>query len=184
VTATQPLQLSPITASIDNPGDWESIARTLESATGLPVPVTPDLIQSAIAGAVPLLFEADATNRPGLLRGTFADPVVAQCQRNPGNLLGERPASVEINLVGAHLVATQSVVRTRLTIQVTTAEGGSSVNRQFWDLAFGSQVTVGQTTCPNCGAPLGQGELICGHCQTDVRRVVNVPLVVSHVELY
>jgi NMD protein affecting ribosome stability and mRNA decay len=43
---------------------------------------------------------------------------------------------------------------------------------------------VGQQTCPNCGAPIGNGELVCGYCRTDVRSLVEVPLVVSRLELY
>ena len=41
-----------------------------------------------------------------------------------------------------------------------------------------------QGRCPNCGAPIARGELVCEHCRADVRSVVTVPLVVSRLELY
>ena len=76
------------------------------------------------------------------------------------------------------------VVRTHLRIQVQRPDGSPSVATQFWDLQLGAQVMVGQQTCPNCGAPIGGGELVCGYCRTDVRSLVEVPLVVSRLELY
>jgi predicted amidophosphoribosyltransferase len=62
--------------------------------------------------------------------------------------------------------------------------GEQTVDRLFWDLELGGQVTVGQPTCPNCGAPIAAGELICDHCRTDVRTTVQVPLVVTRLEIY
>ena len=54
----------------------------------------------------------------------------------------------------------------------------------FWDLQVGGRATVAPSVCPNCGAPIARGELICTHCQTDVRSVVDTALLVSRVELY
>ena len=58
------------------------------------------------------------------------------------------------------------------------------MNGQVWDLQLGTQVTIGQPQCPNCGAPLARGELICGHCHADVRSIVEAPIAVSRLELY
>ena len=184
MSATQPIGLAPVPTSIENPEAWEAIARETESRTGLPTVVTPELIRGMIAGAVPLLFAADGSRNSGLLRGTFADPVVAQCGRNAGNLMGEQPISTKVTLIGVHLVGGHAVVRARVTVDVRTAEGDRTVSRQFWDLQLGGQVTVGKPGCPNCGAPIGTGELICGHCHADVRSVIEIPLVVSRLELY
>jgi hypothetical protein len=118
------------------------------------------------------------------LRGTFADQVIAQCQRNAGSFTGARPASAVVHLVGSHMENRQPVLRARISIQVEDPDGAQTVNNQFWDLQLGAQVTVGQPNCPNCGAPVGKGELICGHCRADVRNVVEVPLVVTRLELY
>jgi hypothetical protein len=184
MTPTEQLQLIPIPASIDNLANWGEIAKQIASESGLPTEVTPELITGMLASAVPLLFEADAAKDMGPLRGTFTDLVIAQCQRNAGALMGEQPVSVVIDLVGAHIADGHPVLRARLLIQVQGGGGGQSVNRQFWDLQLGAQVTVGQSQCPNCGAPIGRGELICGHCGTDVRSVAKVPLVVSRLEIY
>jgi hypothetical protein len=184
MTTAEQLQISPIPASIDNVGDWEGIAHQIASESGLPTDVTPDLIVGMIGSAVALLFQADAAKDMNLLRGTFADPVIAQCQRNAGCLLGEEPISAVVDLVGAHMMDGHPVLRARIPVRVRGADGSESVNSQFWDLQLGAQVTVGQTTCPNCGAPIATGELICGHCRADVRSVVNTPLVVSRLELY
>ena len=184
MSATDQVQVTPVPASIDNPGDWETLAGQITAATGLPPTVTPDLITGMVRTAVPLLFAADAARNANLLRGTFADPVVVQCIVNLGGLMGAQPVAVGVHLVGARVTDGHPVVRVHLTIQTRRADGGSAVQNQFWDLEVGGQVTVAQPNCPNCGAPLGSGELVCSHCHTDVRSVVEVPLVVSHLGLY
>jgi hypothetical protein len=180
MTTAEALKISPIAASIANPGEWEAITKQVAAESGLPTPVTPEILTGMIACAVPLLFDADAARDTNLLRGTFADSVIAQCQRNVGCLLGEQPESVLINLIGAHMVEAHATLRVRLAIHVD----GERVNTQFWDLQLGGEVTVGQATCPNCGAPIAQGALICEHCRADVRSVVKAPLVVSRLEMY
>ena len=184
MTTTEHLQLAPIPASIDDVEDWKEIGEQIESEAGQPTVVTPGLIVGMIGSAVPLLFEADATRDVNLLRGTFTDPVIAQCQRNAGCLQGAQPVSAVVHLVGAHEVDGHPVLRARVSVQVQGADGSRSVNSEFWDLQLGAQVTVGQPNCPNCGAPIAKGALICEHCRADVRSVVEVPLVVSRLELY
>jgi hypothetical protein len=184
MTTTEQLQLSPVSASIDNVEDWKEIAQQIASAAGLPTVVTPELVAGMIGSAVTLLFEGDAAKDMSILRGTFTDMVIAQCQRNAGGLLGGQPLAAVVHLVGAHMVDGHPVLRAHVAVQVQSSDGTRGVDNQFWDLQLGAQVTVGQATCPNCGAPIAKGELICGHCQADVRSVVEVPLVVSRLELY
>jgi len=184
MTSTQQLQLAPIPVSIDNLAEWEAIAKQIASETGEPTVVTPELIVGMIASAVPLLFAADASKDTNVLRETFTGPVIAQCQRNAGCLSGQRPLSAVVDLIGAPRVEGHTALRVHVTVDVEGADGSPSVNRQVWDLQLGAQVMVGQTTCPSCGAPLAEGELICGHCGTDVRSAVKVPLAVSRLELY
>jgi hypothetical protein len=183
VTAKQ-LPVTPIPASIENAEDWGQITQQILSGSGLPTVVTPALLVGTLGSAVPLLFAADAAKDMDLLRGTFADPVIAQCQRNLGCLEGQHPTAVVMHLVGAHMLEGHPVLRARLAIQVQGADPQRAVNSQFWDLQLGAQVTVGQLQCPNCGAPIAQGELICTHCRADVRSIVEVPIVVSRLELY
>jgi hypothetical protein len=182
-TAEQ-LQIAPIPSTIDNLDDWQVIAQQIATGSGLPTTITPEIVAEMIGGAVPLLFKADAAKDMNLLRGTFTDHVVAQCQLNAGSFLGEQPISAVVHLVGAHMEDGHPVLRAHVVIELQRAEGGRTVNRQFWDLTLGAQVTVGQRACPNCGAPVNDGELICSHCQTDVRTAVDVPAVVSRLELY
>jgi hypothetical protein len=184
MTTAEPLQITPVAASIENPGDWDTLAAQLAVGTAMPTVLTPDLISGTIAGAVPLLFGADAAGNVDLLRGTFSDVVVAQCSRNLGCLMGARPVSVVVHLVGSRVVDGHPILRAHLSIQTQEANGSSGVQNQFWDLQCGAQVTVGQQSCPNCGAPIAPGELLCRHCHADVRSVVEVPLVVSKLELY
>ncbi len=184
MTATEQLQVSPIPVSIDNVGAWEEIAKQIASESGLPTMITPELIVGMIGSAVPLLFAADAAKNANLLRGIFADPLIAQCQRNVGGLLGEQPISAVVNLVGAHMLDGHPTLRAHVAVQVQGADGNGSVSRQLWDLQLGAEVTVGQPKCPNCGAPIAEGALICGHCRADVRSVVKTPIVVSRLELY
>jgi hypothetical protein len=184
MTAGGQLQVAPIPTSIENTGDWSEIAAQIASATGVPPVLTPETLLGMVGSAVPLLFGADAAKDMNPLRGTFADTVIAQCQRNAGCLEGEHPTSAVVHLVGAHTVDGHCLLRAHLSIQVQGADGSQRVARQFWDLQLGAQVTVGHPSCPNCGAPIAMGTLICEHCQTDVRSVVEVPLVVSRIELY
>ncbi len=184
MTTTDQLQVAPIPTTIDNAEEWDAIAQQIASESGLPTVVTPELVRGMIGSAVPLLFGADAAKDMNLLRGTFADPVIAQCERNAGCLQGEKPISATIHLVGSHMVNGHPALRARLSAQVQGIDGDQSINRQFWDLQLGAQVTVGQLQCPNCGAPIAKGALICEHCRTDVRSVVETPLAVIRLELY
>jgi hypothetical protein len=184
MSATEQLQVAPVPVSVQNPEDWAELAGQIVAGTAMPTHLTPELIAGMTGTALPLLFAADAAGNADLLRGTFADPVVAQCLRNLGCLRGSRPVRVSVHMVGAHVLDGHPVVRIHLSIQTRDAGGNPGAQNQFWDLQSGAEVTVGQTTCPNCGAPLGMGELICGHCHTDVRSVANVPLLVSRLELY
>jgi hypothetical protein len=181
---TEQLQLAPITASIDNAGDWDAIAQEVTRVSGLPLPITPDSLLGMIRGAVGLAFAAQSAGNAGLLRGTFADPVVAQCQRNGVRLLSGTPESAVVHLVGGRVVGDHPTLRVHVVIEGQDDAGEPTVDRHFWDLETGAQVTLAAQTCPNCGAPLAPGELICGHCRADVRTTVEAPLVVSRLELY
>jgi hypothetical protein len=183
MTAGQ-LQRAQVPALIDNAAEWPAIAKQIAEASGLPTVLTPEVLTAMVGSAVPLLFEADATKDTGLLRGTFSDAVIAQWQRHLGALGSKRPQSVSIQLVGAHMVGPHAVLRAHLSIDVQGADAESSVSKQYWDLEIDAEATVAPASCPNCGAPLDAGELICSHCQTDVRGVVAAPLLVSRLELY
>jgi hypothetical protein len=176
--------LIPISVSIDNLDDWADIKKQIQAETGVPPAATTDDLVGLIGSAVPLLFEADLTHNADQLRGTFSDQVVAQCRRNAGGFYGDRPTSVVVHLVGAPKVGTQPVLRAHIQVKTATTDGSVGANNQFWDFELGGESTVGQSNCPTCGAPLGKGELICNHCNTDVRSVVHVPLAVSRLELY
>lgn len=184
MAATAQPRLDPVATSIENAGDWEAIAEQVEARAGVPTTVTPELLTAKIASAVPLLFEADASGERELLRGTFADAVIAQRAQNAGGLEGERPRAVTVRLVGVHMQGDRAVLRVHLAIDVANAAGAERARSQFWDLQLGAQVTVGGATCPNCGAPVAPGHLICSHCQTDVRGTIEAPLVVSRLDLY
>ncbi len=180
------LHAAPVPASIENAAEWQTIAARIASGTGLPTEVTPAMLAGMVGSAVALLFAADAAKDAALLRGTFADPVIAQCARTAGCLGGQQPTSVSLALVGVHLAEGHPVLRAHLAIALAQLGdgGGGAVTRQFWDIQLGGQVTVGESSCPNCGAPIAAGGLICSHCQADVRTVVGVPLVVCRLELY
>jgi hypothetical protein len=184
VTAVEQLQVAPVPASIANPEGWREIAEQIASESGLPTQVTPELMTGMIASAVPLLFEADAAGDMSVLRGTFTDAVIAQRRHTAGCFAGERPSAATIELIGAHMAAGHPTIRAHVSIQTRTGDGTQTVNNQFWDLQLDAQVTVGRPSCPNCGAPVAAGHLICEHCQADLRSVVKVPLAVSRLELY
>ncbi len=181
---SQQLELAPVPASLDNPGDWDTIAEQVTHATGLPLGLTADSLLAMIGSAVPLLVAAQTAGDAGVLRGTFADPVVAQCGRNGTALLTGTPDSTLVHLVGARTINGRPVLRVHLVIRGADAVGAPTLDRQFWDIQVGADVTIGQQLCPNCGAPVDPGELVCGHCRTDVRVTVQVPLVVTRLELY
>ena len=181
---TQQLQLAPISASIDNPGDWDTIAGQVTHETGLPLTAGPDELLAMVGSAIPLLVAAQAAGDASVLRGTFADPVVAQCQRNRAALLTGTPDTALVHLVGARTVGGRPVLRVHVVVHGADGTGTPTVDRQFWDIQLGGDVTMGQQVCPNCGAPVDPGELVCGHCRSDVRTTVEVPLLVTRLELY
>ncbi len=182
--AASQLGVAPVAVSIENAGDWEAIARQAEAKAGVPTTVTPEILTATVASAVPLLFEADARGEAELLRGTFTDAVIAQRAQNAGGLEGARPLEVTLRLVGVHAEQGHAVLRVHLAIRVEDTAGTEHPRSEFWDLQLGGQAVVGASCCPNCGAPVAAGHLICSHCQSDVRGTVAVPLVVSRVELY
>jgi hypothetical protein len=184
MSATGQLEIAPVPTTIDNPADWDVLTNQITVETGMPTGVTPEMIVGTVASAVPLLFAADATRNLNLIRGTFSDPVVAQCSRNAGSLMGALPKAVVVHLAASRVVDGHPMVRTHLSIQGTDPDGNLTRYQQFWDLQFGGKATVGQPSCPNCGAPVGKGELICRHCHADVRSMIDVPIVVSRLDLY
>ncbi|HEY6396939.1 MAG TPA: zinc ribbon domain-containing protein [Solirubrobacteraceae bacterium] len=184
MSVTDQVQLAPIPSSIDNLDGWGALVQQIESQSAVPTVVTPELIAGVIGSAVPLLFEADTTGNANLLRGTFIDPVIAQRERNVGDLMGAQPRSVAAHLVGIHMTDGHPVLRAHLRIELLRSDGTPSMASQFWDLQLGAQVMVGQANCPNCGAPIGPGELLCSYCKADCRNLREVPLVVSRLELY
>ncbi len=184
MTDTGKISPPPVPTSVDNPEEWETIRQDITAKGGSPTVITIETITGMVSSAVPLLFEADATGDVDPLHGVFADPVIAQCGRNAGCLLGDRPGSATVHLVGAPVRNGVPVLRVHVAIVTQTAAGAASANSQFWDLEIGAKVAVAASTCTNCGAPLGPGQFICDHCGTDVRSVVEVPLVVSRLELY
>lgn len=48
----------------------------------------------------------------------------------------------------------------------------------------GTALAAGSLFCPNCGAPIDEGHLVCRYCGTDVRSVVDAPVLVSRLEMY
>jgi hypothetical protein len=177
-------QLTPVTGSFDNREDWDAVTQRITQVTGMPLTVSPDDLLAMISSGVALMFEAQTSANANLLRGTLAAPVVAQCRVNIDGLLSGRPQSVVVHLAAGRVVDGRGVVRAHLEIHGVHPDGTPSIDRHFWDLQLGAEVTVAQTTCPNCGAPVAGGELVCTHCGTDVRTVTPVPAVVTRLELY
>jgi hypothetical protein len=177
-------QLPSIQVTVDNPEVWAEIALHFATRTGTPLSSDLAALTSLVASGVTLLFEADATGSVDLLRGTFSDQLVAQCERNLGCLHGDRPTSAMVHLVGVPESTREASIRTRVMVAVTELDGQSGMRSQFWDLQADVSVVVGTSTCPNCGAQLQPGQLICGYCSTDVRRSLQVPFVVTKLEMY
>ena len=176
--------VAPIATTIENGDEFAAIAGELAKHAGLPTVITADALTAMLGGAIPLLFAADAAHDVNLLRGTFAEPVIAQCERNAGCLLGHRPLSASVRLIGAPIVDGHPALRAHVTVALEASDSEPCAERQTWDLAPQAKVMVGAPSCPNCGAPIADGALICEHCHTDVRSLVTVPLVVSRLEIY
>src|SRR5271170_1575735 len=104
MTSASTLQVAPIPVSLENAGEWSAIAAQIASEAGLPTQVTPEMLTGMIASAVALLFKADSAKDTAILRGTFAEAVIAQCQRYAGCLRAQLPLSASLNLVGARMV--------------------------------------------------------------------------------
>lgn len=173
-----------IAVSYDNEAEWTGLAERLSQEGGAPTQLTADAVGQMLGGAVALLFAADAARDYDLLRGTFQDPVVAQCQRNAGCLEAQTPVSATVHLIGSPPNTGHPTLRTHLALRTTRTDGQEGHVGQSWDLQCDAMTTVGQASCPNCGAPIPGGALICGHCGHDVRSVVTAPLSVSRLEIY
>ncbi len=173
-----------IPVSLDNEGDWGEIAGRLSREGGAPTQVTEEMLTQMLGGAIPLLFAADGARRYDLLRGTFQEPVIAQCERNAGCLEGQTPVSATVHLIGVPPGEEPPTLRVHLVIQTAQTNGEEAHIGQSWELECGAETAVGQASCPNCGAPVEGGALVCGHCGHDVRSIVTVPLTVGHLEIY
>lgn len=177
-------EIHPVPVSITNPADWGDISRTLSEKSGVPSTVDLDSLTSMLSGAIALLFEADRVDDIDLLRGTFSEQVIAQCQRYQGYLEGGRPLSANTYLIGVPNNAINPCIRVRNTITDETTNSESHTVEQFWDLEVNRQTLVGLSSCPHCGAPMKLGELICKYCHTDVRMNITAPLLVVKLETY
>lgn len=178
---------APVPCRLENPEDFSYISQELAAATGQQPTLTPEVLCEFVAGALSLLYAADASADVAPMRGVFSDAVIAQCARRLGSLQGEVPQSASVHLVGAPSDEDgRPVLRAHITLQLLTRSGQRRVERQFWDLALdGALVTVSaQASCPNCGAPLAPGTMFCSHCGQDVRAQEHVPLAVSALKLY
>jgi hypothetical protein len=184
MTVSDQSRLAPVAVSVDNPEDWPDILNQMAAATGEPSTLTLDVLTATVGSAVPMLFAADSSGNMDVLRGTFAPGVIAQCQRNAGSLNGDEPVAVVLHLVGTPMRDGDRTLRVHLLVDTRSPDGVQHGSSQFWDFAFNAQVTVGRSSCPNCGAPLEGGQLVCDHCHTDVRQTVEAPLVVNRLELY
>ena len=96
-----PVAYPPVPTTVDNPDVWREITSEYAAAAGVTPAVPLDAVAAMVGSAVPLVFAADASGDADLLRGTFADPVVAQCARFAGSLDGATPESATVHLVGA-----------------------------------------------------------------------------------
>jgi hypothetical protein len=175
----------PIPVTVSDPDRWTDVATQAAARTGLPLSVNLEFLEQFVATAVPAFFEADATGQFGRLRGVFADPVVAQCERNRGSLEGVRPTSVSVAVVGVpHDEPEPGLpIRLKLSIAVTGPVPTRSVE-QFWDVITDQVATVAASLCPSCGAPVGPGELACEYCHASTAQSVQRPLLVWRLRLY
>ncbi len=174
----------PVPTTVDNPDVWDEITSEYSAAAGVAPAVPLDAVAAMVGSAVPLVFAADASGDAGLLRGTFADPVVAQCERFAGSLGGATPESATVHLVGAPVRNGQPRIRIHVLVAARSVGGSESMTGEFWDLQLDGSATVGALQCPSCGAPVAPGALVCSHCRTDVRSAVRVPLLVDRLERY
>ncbi len=183
MTTSDP-RLATVAVVLDNPEDWSDVARQLAAASSIAGAITPELLTMTVGSAVPIMFAADRSGDADILRGTFSDQVISQRRQHPGSFDGDTPVSVTLHLIGAPMQGGKPVIRVHLVVATRSDDGGNRASSQFWDFTVDSQVVVGQALCPNCGAPIPEGELVCDHCHTDVRQVVSAPLVVSRLEFY
>ncbi len=184
MTYADPGELTAIPTTVENPGEWSQIYQELSAAHGVPPAVTVDAIAAMVGSALPIFFHADATRGIDIMRGTFSNQVIAQCGAHLGCLGGARPTSALVRLIGAPARRDPPVLRVRVVARTVTPEGNDGTNSQFWDIEFDSETVVSKGACPNCGAPLAAGQLVCSYCHRDARTKVQVPLLVNRVQIY
>jgi len=181
-----PSPVAPVAIAVANPAHWADVATAFERQTGVPLNVNVEYLEAFVATAVPALFLADATGQYGLLRGFMLDLVVAQCERNRGILEGASAQGVSLFVVGIpHDEPEPGVpIRLKLGISATSRTGLSKAVEQFWDVSVNQTATISLVKCPDCGAPLAPGELVCHYCHVSTAQVVVHPLLVSRLRLY
>jgi hypothetical protein len=179
---------SPLGAGIpvttENAQDWPDIASDIEKRSGTPPTADLSVVERFMGDCIALLSEADRAHNPELLRGSFADELVGRLLRLTVPACGWTAVAAHLVLIGAPAGVERAVLRIRANVQARDQDGDEpSVHEQFWDLAFGDlTATVATTNCPNCGAPLTQGVLVCPYCHTDTRATAHVPLQVVRLQ--
>ena len=184
MTVPDQSHLTTVPVTVDNPDDWGDISTHLAAESGSGGAITAEVVAEMVGSAVPMLFAADASGDTDMLRGTFSDQILVQRRNQAGSFNGDTPVSATVHLVGSPTHDGQSAIRAHVMVATTSTDGGSAATGMFWDLTVDTTVVVGQSSCPNCGAPLAAGCLVCEHCHADVRQVISAPLVVSRLELY
>jgi hypothetical protein len=172
-----------VPTTVDNPADWGDITAAITRRTGTPPSVGLESLCRFVGDAVALLVDADKTGTFEELRRSFSPQVVAQLAAHPGDYAGCRPRAVRLTLIGAPHRDGDPVVRVRVRIELADAHDGGVESDQFWDVQMkATPEHTAPDVCPNCGAPLGAGALVCGFCRAEPGPSSATPLLVARLE--
>jgi hypothetical protein len=177
--APTPVQIPVV---IDNLADWTDMAKVLASDLSVQSTITPELITQFVGSAVKVLFSIGSIEQIGLARGVVSDHVLNQFEHLIGQLSGT-PVAVTVHLVSTPEDGDHYEVRIHVGVRVNG--GNAEVVWMVWDLMTDAAVAVAPSTCPNCGAPLENGVLICPFCHASVLpTAARSPLQITRLETY
>lgn len=175
---TTPVEV-PLT--VDNPGDWASLAAKMGAEVGLPTHATREAVTNFVQHAASVLFVADASHNIDLLRSIFEEGVVESYRNLFGQFANATPQAYAVHLISSVPDNNRPDIRILVTISYQRS-GADRVSKMFWDLVFDTTLRVAAARCPNCGAAVEAGGLICTYCQHELSTTVAAAVAVSRVQ--
>ncbi len=177
--------LKTITTNILNEKDFLNLGK--DFAKPLPQEISLESVKLFVSTMVPQMYSCMINHDFRSLLNSFSQEAVEALKFLSAHYVGNEPNLVEVNLVG--LTPDQAnkdfmELRIHLTVHAADSDGSPVILQQFWDVSGNHSFEGSLSQCPNCGAPVEAGTIVCKYCHSDLRSESTATIFVSRVQSY